>query len=50
MKSKDEGDKMKEFKDMLGKTITEIDGGIGDEEMVFTMSDGSKGVLYYEHD
>lgn len=41
---------MKTFADLLGKTITSIDGGIGATEMVFHLSDGTKGVLYHEYD
>lgn len=41
---------MKTFEDLLGKTITNVDGGIGDTEMVFHLSDGTKGVLYHDQD
>jgi len=38
------------FEDLKGKTLTRIDGGIGDEEMIFTTSDGERFSLYYEQD
>uniref|UniRef100_A0A6M3JJP6 Uncharacterized protein n=1 Tax=viral metagenome TaxID=1070528 RepID=A0A6M3JJP6_9ZZZZ len=39
-----------EFEDLKGKTLTSIKGGVGDEEMIFTDSEGCQYKLYYEHD
>jgi len=41
---------MERFEDLKGKTLSGIVGGVGDEEMVFTTTDGEKVALYYEHD
>lgn len=41
---------MEKFKDLKGKVLVEVIGGIGDEEMVFVTQDGEKCALYYEHD
>jgi hypothetical protein len=41
---------MKRFEDLKGKTLTEIIGGVGDEEMIFVTPDGKRGALYYEDD
>lgn len=38
------------FESMKGQTIVHIQGKVGDEEMIFTMKDGSQYVLFYEHD
>ena len=38
------------FEDLKGKTLTSIDGKIGDEEMIFETSGGEFFKLYYEHD
>ncbi len=39
-----------EFKDMVGKTIKEIKGGVGGEEMVSVADDGTKFVFYHSSD
>ena len=39
-----------EFNILKGKTLTEIIGKCGDEEVVFITNEGQKFVLYYEHD
>ena len=41
---------MAEFKDLLGKTVTEITGGVGDEEMIFKCDDGTKYSLNHHQD
>ena len=41
---------MKIFEDLKGKTLSEIVGGVGDEEMIFVTTEGEKVALYYEHD
>jgi hypothetical protein len=41
---------MKKFEDLKGKTLSEIIGGIGDEEMFFVTDDGHRCALYYEQD
>jgi len=41
---------MDQFEDLKGKVLTEIIGKVGDEEMIFTTSDGMKGFLFYDHD
>ncbi|MEN6292595.1 MAG: hypothetical protein ABFD07_11350 [Methanobacterium sp.] len=38
------------FEDLKGKTIVEIQGRTGDEEIIFITQDGIKATLYYEHD
>ena len=38
------------FEDLKGKTITEIKGKTGDEEMIFITTDGIKAILYYAED
>ena len=38
------------FESMKGQLIINIEGGVGDEEMIFTMQDGSQYILYYDHD
>ena len=38
------------FTNMVGATMTTIDGKLGDEEMTFVSSDGRKFVFWYEHD
>jgi hypothetical protein len=41
---------MLKFEDLKGKTIKEIIGKVGDEEMIFLTSEGMRFVLYYEQD
>jgi hypothetical protein len=41
---------MLKFEDLKGKTLTEIQGNTGDEEMTFITTDGMKFVLYYQED
>jgi hypothetical protein len=38
------------FEDLQGKILIDIQGGVGDEEMVFTTSDGKKYRLYHYQD
>lgn len=38
------------FESMIGKTISMIDGVVGDERLTFHMDNGDKYILYYEHD
>jgi hypothetical protein len=38
------------FSDLLGKTLTQIEGGVGDDVITFTCSDGSKGKLFHIQD
>ena len=37
-------------KELLGKVISEIDGKAGDEEMIFTMSNGDRYKFYHSQD
>jgi hypothetical protein len=39
-----------EFKSMVGTTMKAIEGGLGDEQMVFLAEDGRRFVFWYEHD
>lgn len=39
-----------EFKDLIGKTLTRIDGKVGDDEIVFHCADGSAFKLYHDQD
>jgi hypothetical protein len=39
-----------EFKGMVGTTMKTIEGGLGDERMVFVAEDGRRFVFWYEHD
>lgn len=41
---------MADFSDLVGMTITHIDGGEGSDELVFTMSDGSRYMLLHYQD
>ena len=41
---------MCKFEGLKGKTLAEITGGVGDEEMIFNTSDREQYALYYEHD
>lgn len=41
---------MKRFEDLKGKTLVKIKGGVGDEEMVFTTTDGAGATLYHDQD
>ena len=41
---------MVKFEDLKGKTLANIEGKIGDEEMTFETISGEKFKLYYEHD
>lgn len=38
------------FETLLGKTLSKIDGSIGDDRMLFTTNDGDQYQLYYEQD
>lgn len=38
------------FADLLGKTLTAIEGGVGDETLTFVCSDGEKYVMHYFDD
>ena len=38
------------FEELQGKVIKEIIGKLGDDEMIFVVSDEEKYKLYYEHD
>ena len=38
------------FEDLKGKTITEIKGKTGDEEIIFITQDGIKATLFYKED
>lgn len=39
-----------EFKDLLGMTVTEISGNIGDEKIVFSTAEGKRYVLFHDRD
>jgi len=39
-----------EFSELLGKTLTSVTGSKGDDEMVFTTSEGRMFKLYHEQD
>ena len=41
---------MEKFEDLKGKVLSEIIGGVGDEEMVFVTNEGERFKLYYEQD
>lgn len=41
---------MKKFEDLKGKIIVEIEGDIGDDELIFTLNDGIRCRLYHEQD
>ena len=41
---------MTEFKELTGKTLTAIVGGIGDDEMVFHTNIGNKYELFHYKD
>ena len=41
---------MAEFKELLGKTLVKITGGVGDEEMIFEVNDGSAYKLFHSQD
>lgn len=43
-------DKQPEFKDLIGKTLTRIDGKAGDDEIVFHCADGAVFKLYHCQD
>lgn len=42
--------KQSEFKDLSGKTLIDIKGGIGDKEMIFTDTDNKKYRLFHDRD
>lgn len=39
-----------EFTELVGKTLTNISGKVGDKELEFTASDGSKYVMFHRQD
>jgi len=39
-----------EFETLLGKTLSKIEGAVGDEEMIFTTNEKEVFKLYYDHD
>jgi hypothetical protein len=39
-----------EFSTLLGKTLTSVTGSKGDDEMIFTTSDGERYKLYHDQD
>jgi hypothetical protein len=39
-----------EFKNMIGRSMTQVEGAVGDERMVFHAYDGSEFVFWYNHD
>lgn len=41
---------MERFEDLVGKVITDIQGGKNSEELVFTLSDGSRYRMYHSQD
>ena len=38
------------FENMIGATLTSIEGKVGDEQMMFVSNDGRRFVFWYEHD
>lgn len=38
------------FEDLIGKTITKIEGGLKDEKMIFTLNNGDKYQMIYYND
>ena len=43
-------DNMDSFEDLKGKVLVDIQGKVGDEEMIFTTKDGIRCRLHYRHD
>ena len=41
---------MVKFEDLKGETLIKINGGLGDDEILFLTTIGEKYYLYYEHD
>lgn len=41
---------MSEFKELIGKTITRIDGKKGDDELIFLTSDNKKYMMWHDQD
>jgi hypothetical protein len=39
-----------EFKELIGKTLTSVNGDKGDDEIIFETSDGQKYKLYHSQD
>lgn len=39
-----------QFKNLLGKTLSDVTGGVGDAEIVFTLDSGEMYRLYHEQD
>ena len=39
-----------EFETLLGKTLSKIEGAVGDEKMIFTTNEKEVFKLYYDHD
>ena len=44
------GENEKDFSELLGKTLTKVDGGVGDDEIVFTTAEGDQYRLYHYQD
>ena len=40
----------KEFSELIGKTLIKINGGVGDDEMVFIADDGHTYKMYHYQD
>lgn len=41
---------IRQFDDLKGHTIVKIQGGVGDDEIIFTLKDGRQFMLYHEQD
>lgn len=41
---------MAKVSDLIGKTLTSVTGKKGEEEMVFTLSDGKQYKMYHDQD
>lgn len=41
---------IKHFDDLKGHTLTKIQGGVTDDEIIFTLTDGRQFMLYHEQD
>ena len=44
------GDDERSFSELKGKTLAEISGGVGNDEMFFTTTDGDKYKLHHSQD
>jgi len=40
----------REFKELEGKTLVRVEGGVGDEEMIFVTIEGERYKLYHNQD